>query len=43
MVYGDHGKEEDEQAAPSDGGISSVTMAPNSFGAPSSQFGDGRI
>ena len=44
MVYGDHDKpEEDEQTSPSDGGISSVTMAPNSYGAPMSQFGDGRI
>jgi hypothetical protein len=43
MVYGDHNKPEEDEQAPSDGGISSVSMAPNSYGAPSSQFGDGRI
>jgi hypothetical protein len=36
MIYGDHDKEE-EQTAPSDGGVSLT------YGAPSSQFGDGRI
>jgi len=43
MVYGDHNKPEEDEQAPRDGGISSVSMAPNSYGAPSSQFGDGRI
>jgi hypothetical protein len=44
MVYGDHNKpEEDEQTSPGEGGISSVSMAPNSYGASTSQFGDGRI